>query len=226
MILANMRGRLSARDLDLVILLLSRGSASRRASVERQLEAEGPDLLLDAPELAERLLAVRTLLAPSEALFLYVLVRRALLEAGVDQRELADYVAALLAEFGRRDRAARVDWNDDHCHRYLVDILADLEATQGERRFRVMVHLGNYALWLTGLFPQYIEARRLRRGGPDLGYYDSLGRRGFAMASDHDAADRYHLDEVLESAAARYPDLRTALNELSARVLFPSGFLH
>lgn len=223
MILANVRGRLSARDLDLVILLLSQGSAARRTALERRLGSEGPDALLDDEQLAERLLAVRTLLAPSQVLFLYVMVRHALRTAGVPQRDLADYLAALLLDFGRRDRAARVDWNDDHSHRYLVDILADLEATQGERRFRVMVHLGNYALWLAGLFPQYVEARRLRRGGPDLGYYDRLGRQGFAMASDHEAADRYRLEEILDAAAERYPDLRAALNVLSARVLFPSG---
>lgn len=223
MILANVRGKLSARDLDLVVLLLSQGSAQRRAALERRLDEEGPDPLLDQRELAERLLAVRSLLAPSEVLFLYVMVRHALVAAGVDERELADYLAALLLDFGRRDRAVRIDWNDDHCHRYLVDILADLEATQGERRFRVMVHLANYALWLSGLFPQYIEARRLRRGGPDLDYYDALGQRGFAMASDHEAADRYHLDGILETAAERYPQLRGALNALSGRVLFPSG---
>lgn len=225
MILANVRGKLTARDLDLVVLLLSQGSASRREALERRLDSEGPDALLDERDLAERLLAVRTLLAPSEVLFLYVMVRRALVNTGVDQRELADYVTALLLEFGQRDRAARVDWNDDHSHRYLVDILADLEATQGDRRFRVMVHLGNYALWLAGLFPQYIEARRIRRGGPDLDYYDALGRRGFAMASDHEAADRYQLDAILGTAAERYPALRTALNGLSERVLFPSGFV-
>lgn len=225
MILANVRGRLTARDLDLVVLLLSQGSATRRGMLERRLETEGPDALLDQVELAERLLAVRTLLAPSEVLFLYVMVRQALVRSGVEQREVADYLAALLLEFGQRDRAVRVDWNDDHCHRYLVDILADLESTQGDRRFRVMLHLGNYALWLAGLFPQYIEARRLRRAGPDLGYYDALGRRGFAMASDHEAADRYRLDGVLETAAERYPALRLALNELSERVLFPSGHL-
>ncbi len=225
MILANMRGRLTARDLDLVILLLSQGSAARRAALGRRLGTEGPDALLDDEQLAERLLAVRTLLAPSQVLFLYVMVRHALRTAGVPQRELADYLAALLLDFGRRDRAARVDWNDDHSHHYLVDILADLEATQGERRFRVMVHLGNYALWLAGLFPQYVEARRLRRGGPDLGYYDRLGRQGFAMASDHEAADRYQLEAILDAAAERYPDLRAALNGLSARVLFPSGYV-
>jgi hypothetical protein len=56
----------------------------------------------------------------------------------------------------------------------------DLEASEGERRFRVMVHLGNYALWLAGLFPDYIAARHLRKGGPDVAYYDALGRRASA----------------------------------------------
>jgi hypothetical protein len=223
MILANTRGQLRGRDLELVVLLLSRGSGARRASLERRLEREGPDPLLDQPELAERLLAVRSMLLPSEVLFFYVMVRRALLSVGIDERDVADYLAALLLEFGRRDRASRVDWHDDHAHRYLVDILIDLDATQGERRFRVMLHLGNYALWLAGMFPQYIEARRLRHGGPDLQYYDALGRRGYAMASDHALADRYRLDFILQTAVERYPTLREALNDLSERVLFPQG---
>ncbi len=226
MILANTRCRLRPADLQLVLLLLSRGSAGRRVALERRLEQEGPDGLLDAPELAERLLTVRSILVPGEALFFYVLVRQALCAADVDDRELADYLAALLLEFGQRDRATRVDWHDDHSHRYLVDILADLEATQGERRFKVMVHLGNYALWLGGLFPHYIEARRLRHGGPDLTYYDGLGRRGFAMASDHSLADQYHLDGILQAAAERYQSIRAALNGLSERMLFSGGYSH
>ena len=218
MIQANTRGRLTAADLQLVVLLLSRGSAHRRASIERRLASEGPDGLLDAPELLERLLTVHTMLVPSETLFFYVLVRHALRRAEVDDRDLADYLAALLLEFGQRDRAWRVDWNDDQRHRYLVDILTDLEATEGARRFKVMVHLGNYALWLAGLFPDYIAARHLRKGGPDVRYYDALGRRGFGMASDHSLAAAYGLDAVLRTAAERYPDVREALNGVSDRV--------
>jgi hypothetical protein len=223
MIRANARSRLTAGDLQLVVLLLSRGSAHRRAALERRLKAEGPDPLLDAPELAERLLAVRTILAPSEVLFFYVLVRHTLRGVAIDDRELADYLAAMLLDFGRRDRAWRVDWNDDQQHRYLADILLDLEASDGERRFRVMVHLGNYALWLAGLFPDYIAARHIRKGGPDVTYYDALGRRGFALASDHTLADQYGLDGVLRTAADRFPSLRGALNGLSDRLLFPGG---
>jgi phospholipase C len=87
-----------------------------------------------------------------------------------------------------------------------------------------MVHLGNYSLWLAGLFPQYIEARRLRYGGPDMSYYDGLGRRGYAMASDHVLADHFHLEAVLHTAAERYPTLREGLNTLSERILFPGGY--
>jgi hypothetical protein len=221
MIRADTRSRLNAADLQLVVLLLSRGSAHRRAALERRLQAEGPDALLDSAELLERLLAVRTVLVPSEALFFYVLVRHTLKRAGIDDRELADYLAYMLLDFGRRDRAWRIDWNDDQRHRYLVDILMDLEASEGERRFRVMVHLGNYALWLAGLFPDYIAARHLRKGGPDVAYYDALGRRGFGLASDHALADRYGLDGVLRTAAERFPSVRGALNGLSDRVFFP-----
>jgi hypothetical protein len=221
MIRANTRGRLTPADLQLVILLVSRGSAHKRAYIERRLASEGPDALLDAPELLERLLTVRTMLVPSEALFFYVLVRRALCRAGVDDRDLADYLAALLLDFGQRDRAWRVDWNDDQRHRYLVDILADLEATDGARRFKVMVHLGNYALWLAGIFPDYIAARHLRRGGPDVTYYDALGRRGFGLASDHALASEYGLVQVLRTAAERFSSLRGALNGVSDRVFFP-----
>jgi hypothetical protein len=221
MIRADLRSRLRAADVELVILLLSRGSAHRRAAVERQLAAEGPDALLEKPELLERLLAVRTMLVPSEALFFYVVLRHALRCSGVDDRDLADYLGSLMLEFGRRDRAWRVDWNDDARHAYLVDILTDLDVTSGERRFRVMAHLGNYALWLSGLFPDYIAARQLRSGGPGVTYYDALGSRGFGMASDHELADRYGLEEVFRSAAERFSDIRAALNGVSERYLFP-----
>ena len=223
MIRANTRGRLTGADLQLVILLLSRGSAHRRAYLERKMTTEGPDSLLDAPELPERLMTVRTMLSPSEALFFYVLVRHALRDSGLDDRDLSDYLAALLLEFGHRDRAWRIDWNDDQRHRYLVDILVDLEATAGDRRFKLMVHLGNYALWLSGLFPDYIAARRIRKAGPDVSYYDTLGSRGFGLASDHALAEQYGLGAVLRTAAERFPALRTALNDVSDRVFFPSS---
>jgi hypothetical protein len=224
MILANVRGRLRAADLRVATLALARGDATRRARYERLLVEEGPDRLLDEPGLLEALLALRTLVVPSPALFTYVAVRHTLLGARIDDRELAEYLAALLLEFGDHDRHARVRRADDETYHYLVDVVADLTDTDGagERGFLLRVHLGNYSLWLAGLFPDYIAAQRSRRGGPDLPYYDELGRHGYQLASQHRLAEHFGVAGIYRNAAERFPTLRVAFNRLSDRVFFPN----
>ncbi len=224
MILANVRGRLRAQDFHLVALALARGDAGRRARYERLLLEEGPDRLLDEPGLLDALLALRTLVAPSPVLFTYVAVRHTLRAAGVDDCALAEYLAALLLEFGDHDRHTRIRRTDDERYHYLVDMVAeltDLDDT-GERGFLLRVHLGNYSLWLAGLFPDYIAARRSRRGGPDLPYYDALGRQGYQLASEHRLAQHFGVAGIYRAAAERFPTLRVAFNRLSDRVFFPN----
>ncbi len=221
MIRANARSRLREADLQLVLIVLAEGSATRRADLERRLAREGPDALLDDPALAERLLAVRTVLAPSAPLFVYAVLRRHLLDAGFDDAELADYLAALVLDFGRGERARQVRDGDPARHDYLVDLLALLERSEGEGRFLVLAHLGNYALWLAGLFPDRIAARQIRRGGPDVSYYDQVGRRGYADASGHAMAEVAGMVGVFAAAGERFPARRSTLNRMSDRVFFP-----
>lgn len=222
MILANVRARLRASDMRLAVTVLARGREAERRRYEHQLAAEGPDAILDNPALLKGLLALRTILMPSPVLFTYVAVRHALLASGIDDVELADYLAAVLVEFGARDRATRIARHDDQIYAYLVDLVADLEAAEGERGFLLQTHLGNYALWLAGLFPDHIAARRARNAGPDLPYYDALGRRGYQLASDHALADRFGLAAIFRTAAERFPSVRLALNRMSDRIFFPN----
>lgn len=226
MILANVRTRLSAVDLRLVLLALARGDPTRRARLERLLAEDGPDRLLDEPGLWDALLAVRTLAVPSPPLFAYVAVRHSLLAAGIDSRDVADYLAALLLGFGANGRHARIASHDDETYEYLVDIVGDLATgdESGERDFLLLTHLGNYSLWLAGLFPDYVAARRLRAGGPDLPYYDELGRQGYHLASRHRLAGRYGVADIYREAADRFPALRQAFNRLSDRVFFPAVY--
>ncbi len=233
MVLANVRGRLRGADFRLVILALARGDPVVAARSERRLLAEGPDALLDEPGLLEALLAVRSLVVPSPPLFTYVAVRHTLLAAGVDDRDLADYLAALLLEFGQHHRRTRIrgeagggGGGSDQTYNYLVDIVSDLseEPEGAERSFLLQAHLGNYSLWLAGLFPDYIAARRLRAGGPDLVYYDELGRQGYDRASRHVLAQRFGVAGIYREAAERFPALRAAFNRLSDRVFFPNVY--
>lgn len=207
MITADARSRITPQDVELL------GSCLGTAPVRlRSLDA-----LLDRREVATFLLSA-ALPGPSTSLLFYVLVRHSLLDVGVDDPSVADYFAAVLREFGNQRRSLRIDAVDDQEHCYLVDLLASLAAATGDRQFKVSVHLGNYALWLSGVFPERIAAQRLRRGGPDVSYYENLGGRGYAEASEHQLAGRVGLDDVLRTAAERVHEVRVALNKVSAQL--------
>lgn len=214
------RATLSGKDRELALQLIA-GSETERVLLEERAAREGSDVLWDDPRLMPALLAYRGLAAPSAALFLYVVLRRLLLEVGVDNRLVTDYCASLVQAFGRRDRAYRVGEHDEQRYAYLADLLEEAGRAEGERQFRIRAHLGNFALWLSGVFPDYIAARRARKGGPDLPYYEEVGRSGFRMASDHALAERYGLERVLRLAADRFGELRIALNRMSDRLIFP-----
>ena len=207
MIRADARSRITGDDVDLLSACL--GTMPHRVT--------NLDAVLDRREIATYLLDAR-FPGPSASLLFYVLVRQALLDVGIENPTVADYFAALLREFGIRHRAHRVDTIDDQEYSYLVDILADLSAATGERQFKVSVHLGNYALWLSGVFPERIAAQRLRRGGPDLVYYENLGGRGYAEASGHRLAEPSGLEEILRIAAERAHEVRVALNQVSSQL--------
>jgi hypothetical protein len=210
LIRADARSRITAKDVELVGSSL--GAATQPASF---------DDVLDRPEMPRFLLGAR-LPGPSPSLLFYVLVRHALLEVGIPNPTVADYFAAVLREFGDRGRSSRIADVDDQDHHYLVDILTDLSSASGDRQFKVSVHLGNYALWLSGIFPERIAAQQIRRGGPGLSYYESLGCRGYAEASEHHLAERIGLEEILRTAAERAHEIRVALNRVSDQLILRS----
>ncbi len=224
MILANVRERLTSADMDLVVRVLAGGDAKREDRYRGRLAEQGRDALLDEPSLFDRLCQAPGVAAPSATLFLYVAVRSALRQVGIDDPELSDYLGALLLEFGTRDRALRIAPADDQVYRYVSDILADLDMVADARRgFLLRAHLGNFSLWLSGVFPDHVTARRERHGGPDFRYYEEMGARGFRLASDHYLAQEWALAAIYHRAAGSFERLRVGLNRLSDYVFFRSG---
>lgn len=220
MIATSVRASLTADDMRLAVDLLGGSGVERRRLSQKAME-EGPDALWDDPRLPEALVKERGLSRPGAALFFYVLLRRLLLDVGVDDRAVTDYCAAMVMAFGRGDRAYRASDHDENRYAYLVDLVEEAGRAHGERQFQVRVHLGNFSLWLAGIFPDYIAARQARKGGPPLPYYEALGRSGFLMASDSRQAEQFGLDQVLRVAGNRFGELRVALNRLSDRLMFP-----
>jgi hypothetical protein len=221
MILADTRSRLGRDDAQLVVRLIARGSSRAQDEAEATLADQGLDPLLDDARLLDGLLDARQGAHASLPLFCYVVVRHALRRVGEPDRQLADYVASILLHFGQRQRAQRITTHDDERYDTLAALGEALDAADGSRAFLARAHLGNYALWLSGLFPDHIEQRRWRRGGPDLRYYETMGTRGYRLAADHRLAGRHGLQPVYARAAERFPQLRRALNQVSDRLLFP-----
>jgi hypothetical protein len=222
MILADVRRHLTRRDAQLAARLIACGSGVELERLETRLADEGIDFLLDDPRLPDALLAQRRGALATLPLFTYVMVRHALRRFGEDDRLLADYVASILLHFAGRGRAERISDGDDEVYTALVELYEDVNDADSRRSFLVRTHLGNYALWLSGLFPDRIEQQRWRRGGPDLQYYEELGRRGFQLAADHRLAEQHGLTTLYATAAERFGLLRVALNGVSDSVLFPA----
>jgi hypothetical protein len=221
MILANLRERITNSDVELVIELLSRGDALHKQELVRTAETRGIDVLLDAPALPELLRAAPRLEQPSAPLFIYVAVRHALRGCGIDDRRLSDYLGSLLYEFGIRDRACRIGRVDDEEFLYLTDLVAAVAAVPGRRGFLLRAHLGNFSLWLAGVFPDHITTREERRGAPGLRFYEEMGARGYRLAADHRLARQFDLAQIYRRAAQSFTPIRIALNRLSDRLLFP-----
>lgn len=221
MILPNVRASFGRAEAGAVLELLAAGDSQARERQELRLREEGLDALLDDPRTLNALLASRGGAAAPPSLVFYVMIRHALLESGVQDAMLADYLAALLLTFGEGDRAYRIEEADGERFHYLVDIVAALDTAHGRRSFLLRVHLGNLALWFSGLFPDRITAREQRRGAPGLGYYEDLGRTGYRMAAQTRDATDCGLDSLLRGCAEAFPLLRVTLNRISDRYFFP-----
>jgi len=222
MIRADVRGLLGRDDAQLALRLIARGSHAEYEQMEARLREEGIDTLLDDPRLLAALVKTGQGAHASLPLFSYVVVRHALRSAGESDATLADFVASILMHFGTRGTAHRISSTDDQTYDTLAELSGDVDDPDARRAFMVRAHLGNYALWISGLFPDYIESRRWRRGGPDLEYFEEMGRRGYKLAADHRMAAQLGLTALFALAAERFALLRVALNNVSDALLFPN----
>lgn len=221
MILPNVRASFGRAEASYLIWLLTHGLEEERQVAEERLREEGFDTILDDPRTLNALLAHGGFSTAAQPLVFYVVVRHALLEGGIQDRTLADYVAALLIEFGHGRRAYRIDHEEVPEYFYLLDLLEAAQHATGHRQFLLRAHLGEYSLWLSGLFPDYIAARVQRKGAPGIDYYEEMGASGYRSAADHRDAVHSGLKVVYRSCADTFTALRIALNRVSDRHLFP-----
>lgn len=213
------RAHFTASDVTFILEALGRHPSDLDALRQLLADDASRDLLLDSPALYTAVLEGAGCLSISPHLYFYVLVRHVLLEAGVQHREVADYVAEVLAEFTRTDRTRARLPGEPQPLEYFYEMLAALPRVDPRQAFALRTHIGNQALYYSGLFNERIAQRARRKGFPDVGYYEGIGEANFAAASQDRWAARLGLSELLALLAAAFHRTRMALNELAERLL-------
>ncbi|HEY3864018.1 MAG TPA: hypothetical protein VGO59_19265 [Verrucomicrobiae bacterium] len=219
---ANCRVQFTANDVEFILSVLGKKQGAAESLVLLLADQETRDLILDDDLLFRALLEQGCCLRVSPHLYFYVLVRHVLRRSGIEDRRVADYVAELLTEFSREDRASCVTPDGTGRLDYFFDMLAALEKADDHTAFWIRAHIGNHSLFLSGVFPERIRHRWQRRGAPSLRYYEDLGRASYHAASAHRLAARYNLAAVFDTLSERFEPARKALNDLSER-LFSIG---
>src|SRR5438128_3590518 len=103
---------------------------------------------------------------------------------------VSDYISKLLVEFTRTDHLYRIKSAKGEQLEAVVDLLYESEVTHGSRSFErerdVHQHIGDFTLFMAGLFPEYL--RRLKTTGliyhkDFLVDYMKTGKRSYGIVA-------------------------------------------
>jgi hypothetical protein len=228
MIRANCRARFTAADFDFIVRTLARSQTDQVSLVDLLSDVETRDSILDHPRLVAAILNNCGHLRISSQFYFYVLARHVLQQGGIGDRKLCDYIASLLETFSRASRLqvpqtpeypAESATADSSCgEQYISDMLIALTRATPEQAFLLRAHIGNYSLFISGIFHENTQRRSLR-GGPDIEFYEQVGRTNYQLVASHAVARRCELDDVFEGLADLFREVRLALNQLSDQLL-------
>ncbi len=182
--------------------------------MELLTDAEARDSILDHPRLFQTMMEDGAPLSISPQLYFYILIRHVLKETGLNDRTVSDYVASLLETFSQTARMKSPADGRATPIQYVSDMLIALQTATPTQSFLIRAHVGNYALFIAGIFPTTVQSRA-GRGAPDVGYYENVGSANYKAAASHRVARTASLTGVYEQLAESFHDVRLALNRLS-----------
>jgi len=218
MVRANCRARFTATDFHFVVRTLARSPTDQVSLVDLLSDAETRDSVLDHPRLVDAILSNPGQLEISSQFYFYVLARHVFQQAGIGDRKLCDYVASLLEVFSRASLLRSPHASAGSVTQYISDMLIALQRVTPEQAFLLRAYVGNYSLFVSGIFHENMQRRSLR-GGPDVKFFEQIGRTNYQLVASHATARRCELDDVFEELADRFREVRLALNQLSDQLL-------
>lgn len=217
MIRANCRQKFTADDFEFIVNALAHTPGNRVALADLLSDEETRDAILDDAALFQKLVERTGFTGISAYLYFYILTRQVFLEFNISDRSVCDYVACLLAEFSSAKRTHTISPHHEKTYRYLTDMMIDfVDTSSSHEAFLIRSHLGNYALFVSGIFPDYIYRKSTYgRKAPGIDYYEKMGSESYKWAAQHSLAKKYALSEILDWLGEGFRQVRLALNKLT-----------
>jgi hypothetical protein len=217
---ANCRAQFTADDFSFVVRTLARSQKDAVSLVSLLSDEAERDAILDHDLIYESVVDSTGCLQVSAAFYFYVLTRRVLRRVSLDERALTDYVAAVLLAFSRTSQLSGPgDQPNARSFAYLSDMMVQAQKAAPEQAYLVRVHMANYALFLSGMFAERVNAHEQRRGAPSLDYYEAVGQSAFRTVADHPQARRTQLEMIFRMLGEEFRRVRVALNDLTGTLL-------
>jgi len=214
---ANCRDQLTEGDFHFLATILSSNSGASSSSLTDLLvDPVARDTALENDRVLRALIDSPQPISVSPQLYFYVLTRHLLSEF---DRDISDYVASVLCSFLDVRRLRALPNRPELDGQYVVDALAALAVAPPLDEFHIRVHVGNYTLFVTGIFPGHLRHRAAYHGAPDLPFYEEVGRASYRFASDHQLARHHALNDVYRTISDHFPKVRRDLNRLSDQLL-------
>jgi hypothetical protein len=218
---ANCRAQFTADDFSFVVKTLAKSQRDAVSLVSLLSDESERDAILDHDLVYDSLVDRDGCLRVSAAFYFYILTRRVLRRVSLDERALTDYVAAVLLAFSHINQLKRPGDTEPTARSftYVSDLITQLNTCAPDQVFLLRAHLGNYTLFLSGLFAERVLSHAQRRGAPGIGFYESVGQSAYQAVARHPQAKRTDLQGVFEQLGSEFHRVRLALNDLTDTLL-------
>ena len=140
----------------------------------------------------------------------------------LEDKDISNYIANMLTKFAKSSRLFKIIEGEEESYHYIVDMIADSLKSNNIRKFYVYCHIGNYALFLTGMVPEYIEYRYEYKQRPvNEHYYMDFGKAYYGLASEHTNARKNRLSDTLSQLSEGFEVVVRVLRFMNSEYLYP-----
>lgn len=110
--------------------------------------------------------------------FFHWAVRRSFYDLGIKEPKVTGYITDLLTEFARAENLYKIRNAQGERLTTIVEML--LEATTSHREREIKKHIGDYTLFMTGIFREYVERQSFLR------FYLEEGKKAYFSVFNFD----------------------------------------